>query len=316
MDHGDRFLNLLPALLRRSVRRDIPLRDLTTLKVGGPAALVCPVHTPEEAAGFQMAAAGSGLPWFVLGGGSNVLADDRGFGGVILRLEGRSWRQDGHLVTADAGLPLDELVAGTLAARLTGLEFASGIPGTLGGALAGNAGCYGREIGDLVREVTLLTREGAVVRAEPGACGFRYRGTSLRDDGAVVLQAVLALGSDDLQAALAERAEHLADRAAKHPVDLPSAGSWFRNLEPAEPGGRRRAAGVLLEQAGAKAMREGDAGVFPRHANIIVNLGRARSDDIRRLAARMREAVHERFGVTLLEEVRYLDPDAPPGRLT
>jgi UDP-N-acetylmuramate dehydrogenase len=315
MSVEDRFLKLLPPDLRASVRQGVPLRELTTLRVGGPAALVCPVHTPEQALGFQSAAAASGLPWFVLGGGSNVLADDRGFGGVLLRLEGRSCALDGTTVTAAAGLDLDALVAHTLASGLTGLEFASGIPGTLGGALAGNAGCYGHEIGEFVRQVTVLTRDGEVARLAPGACGFRYRGTALRDAGALVLEAVLDLRQDDLAAANAERRDHLADRQAKHPVREPSAGSWFRNLEPSEPGGRRQAAGALLEQVGAKSMREGDAAVFPRHANIIVNLGQATSDDVRRLAARMKEAVRERFAITLQEEVRYLDPDAPGGRL-
>lgn len=315
MTRTERFLDLLPADLRGSVRRDVPLCGLTTLRVGGPAALVCPVHNPEQALRFQLAASEAGLPWFVLGGGSNILADDRGFGGALLRIEGRSWTRRGDLVTADAGLPFDELVAATLADGLTGLEFASGIPGTLGGALAGNAGCYGHEIGELFREATVLTPDGRIERVGPGECGFRYRGTALRDGGAIVLTASLQLRTGNVAAAVLERQQHLTDRLAKHPVDEPSAGSWFRNLEPSEPGGRRQAAGALLEQVGAKEMREGDAGVFSRHANIIVNLGRARSDDVRRLAWRMREAVRSRFAVELREEVRYLDPDAPAGRL-
>lgn len=311
----DRFLSLLPPEPRATIRRDVPLRELTTLRVGGPAALVCPVHTPEQARQFQRAAVAAGLPWSVLGGGSNILADDRGFGGALLRIEGRQLRIGDCAVTVDAGLDFDELIARTLEAGLTGLEFASGIPGTVGGALAGNAGCYGHEIGDFVIETTVLTPAGELARVGSADCGFRYRGSALRDRGDVVLEAVLALRRGDATAALAERHEHLADRLAKHPVIEPSAGSWFRNLEPARPGERRRAAGALLEAAGAKAMREGDAAVFSRHANIIVNLGRAGSADVRRLAARMRAAVGARFGVELQEEVRYLDPDATAGRL-
>lgn len=315
MDAGERFLSLLPADLRGSVRRGLPLSGLTTLRVGGPAALVCPVQNPEQALRFQQAADEAGLPWFVLGGGSNVLADDGGFSGVILKIEAAGLERRGDAIEVQAGAPFDGLIAATLAEGLCGLEFASGIPGTVGGALAGNAGCYGREIRDLVDEVTVLTPGGRLERRGPAECGFRYRGTALRDAGDTVLSAVLRLQRGDLEAAVAERNAHLADRRAKHPVAEPSAGSWFRNLEPAEPGGRRQPAGVLLEQSGAKLMREGDAAVFDRHANIIVNLGRARSDEVRRLAARMREAVRERFGVLLQEEVRYLDPGAPPGRL-
>lgn len=316
MNVMSRFLNMLPDGLRASAERGVPLHEMTTLRVGGPAALVCQVHNPEQARRFHDAAAASGLPWCVLGGGSNVLADDRGFGGAVLRIAGRDCAWHGDTVTVSAGLGLDELVALTLDAGLTGLEFASGIPGTVGGALAGNAGCYGHEIGEFLREATVLTAEGDLTRVGPDECGFRYRGTALRDSRAVVLEAVLQLDRGDLDAAVAERRLHLADRRAKHPVVEPSAGSWFRNLEPEVAGGRRRAAGVLLEQVGAKSMREGDAAVFPRHANIIVNLGRARSGDIRRLAARMREAVRERYGIALVEEVRYLDPDAAGGRVT
>lgn len=315
MDAGERFLSLLPADLRGSVRRGLPLSGLTTLRVGGPAALVCPVQTPEQALRFQQSADQAGLPWFVLGGGSNVLADDRGFGGVVLKIEAAALERRGDAVEVQAGAPFDGLIAATLAEGLCGLEFASGIPGTVGGALAGNAGCYGREIRDLVDEVMVLTPGGRLERRSPDECGFRYRGTALRDAGDTVLSAILRLQRGDLDAAVAERNAHLADRRAKHPVAEPSAGSWFRNLEPAEPGGRRQPAGALLEESGAKSMREGDAAVFERHANIIVNLGRARSDEVRRLASRMREAVRERFGVLLQEEVRYLDPAAPPGRL-
>lgn len=306
----DRFVNLLPAGLRVCVERAVPLRDLTTLRVGGPAALVCPAHNPEQARRFHEAAITSGLPWFVLGGGSNVLADDRGFGGVVLRVAGQACEMRGEVVTAAAGLGFDELITRTLRAGLTGLEFASGIPGTLGGALAGNAGCYGHEIREFVRQATVLTRDGRLVRWGPDDFGFRYRGTALRDAGAMVLEAVLELRRGDAAAAGEQRCAHLADRLAKHPVSEPSAGSWFRNLEPAEPGGRRQPAGALLESVGAKAMREGDAAVYAKHANIIVNLGGARSGDVRRLATRMRDAVHQRYGITLQEEVRYLDPQA------
>lgn len=311
----DRFLDRLPDALRARVRRDVPLRDLTTLRVGGPAALVCPADNPEQARRFHEAAREAGLPVFALGGGSNVLADDAGYDGVVLHVTGRDWTGRGDAVTVAAGLGLDDLVAQTLGAGLTGLEFASGIPGTVGGALAGNAGCYGHEIGEFLREAIVMTPDGDLRRVGPEAFGFRYRGTALRDEGLVVLEAVLQLrrdppGPGGLDRALAERAAHLADRLAKHPVTEPSAGSWFRNLEPAEPGGRRRAAGELLDQVGAKSMREGDAAVFAKHANIIVNLGRAGSADVQRLAARMQAAVRERFGVELQPEVRSLGPGA------
>ncbi len=257
---------------------------------------------------FQAFAAENGLPCFVLGGGSNLLGADAGCRGVVLRVATDGFAVRGDTVRAGAGLDFDRLIARSLDAGLTGLEFASGIPGTLGGALVGNAGCYGHEIGEFLVEATVLRPDGRLDMVGPEDFGFAYRTTRLRETGAIVLDALLRLGRGDLAAAGAERAEHIADRRRKHPVDLPSAGSWFRNLPPAEPGGRRRAAGVLLEQAGAKDMREGDAAVFPRHANIVVNLGRATSADVLRLVERMRAAVRERFGVELVDEVRRVGP--------
>jgi len=124
----------------------------------------------------------------------------------------------------------------------------------------------------------------------------------------VVLEAVLRFQRGDVDQAANLRREKILDRRTKHPVDLPSAGSWFRNLPGAEPGGRRRAAGILLEQAGAKEMSEGDARVFAKHANMIVNAGRATSADVLKLAARMKTAVRKKFGIHLVEEVRYLEP--------
>jgi len=307
-----RLIDLVPAELRALVRADVPLCELTTLRVGGPAALLCPVRNADDARRFQELAHHHGLDHTVLGGGSNILAADAGYGGLILRVATTDFRVAGDRVTAGCGLDFDDLITRTLAAGLTGLEFASGIPGSLGGALVGNAGCYGHEIGELLEEALVLTPAGNLERLGPEAFGFRYRGTDLRATGHLVLEARLRLGRSDLHAAGKMRDLHLADRLAKHPVDQPSAGSWFRNLPPPAPGERRRAAGALLEQVGAKEMREGGAAVFPGHANIIVNTGGATAVQITRLARRMQEAVRTRFAVELVEEVRRLGDD-PPG---
>jgi UDP-N-acetylmuramate dehydrogenase len=307
------LVHRLPEDLRPLVRPAAPLDALTTLRVGGPAALLCPVANPEQAQRFQAFARENDLPVFILGGGSNVLADDRGYGGLVLHVTSGGLERDGDTIRVGAGMSFDGLIEATLDLGLTGLEFASGIPGTVGGALVGNAGCYGHEIGEFLLEATVLDRHGNITVVGPEAFGFRYRETDLRETGTVVIDALLRLGRGDLHAAGAERAEHLADRRAKHPVTEPSAGSWFRNLPPEAPGERRRAAGRLLEKAGAKLMHEGGARVFPKHANIIINAGAASSGDVLRLAARMKQAVREQFAVELVEEVRYLDPEeAPP----
>ena len=293
------------------VESDVPLRDLTTFRIGGPALGLVRVHTPEEAAEFHAGARDRRLPLVALGGGSNLLVDDRGFCGLVLKMELDTFAVDGEEVVAGAGLDFDDLVARSLAAGLVGLEFASGIPGSLGGAVVGNAGCFGHEIGEYLREITLLRPDGRIETVPPAALDLCYRHSALKGSGDLVLQVRLGLGRGDTGGALRVREGNIALRRAKHPWREPCAGSYFQNLPPDEPGGRRRAAGELLERAGVKGLRVGGAAVYPKHANIIVNTGDATCADVLALADLMKAAVRERFGVELREEVRHL-PWRPP----
>lgn len=288
-----------------------PLSRLTTFRIGGPAGLVCPVQNSESARRFLDLARASELPWACLGGGSNILADDAGYAGLIMLVKNRDLTVRGDAVRAGAGWDLDALIGETLRLGLTGLEFASGIPGTVGGAIVGNAGCYGREIGEYLREATVLRQDGALQVMGPEDFAFAYRDSALKGRSDLVLDLVLQLRRGDVATAAAQRAEHLADRRRKHPWHQPSAGSYFKNLPPLRPGESRRAAGPLLEAAGAKDMRTGGAAVFAGHANIIINTGRATARDVLDLAEQMRSAVQRRFGERLEPEVRYL---ATPAR--
>ena len=306
MTEGHDLIAQLPADLQPFAQPELRLRDLTTLRIGGPAELVCSIPNPGLATRFRSFAESAQRPWAILGGGSNLLGADDGFPGLLLQVGDETLECQGRRIVAGAGLPFDDLIARTLDAGLTGLEFASGLPGTLGGALAGNAGCYGHEIAEFVTSALVLRRDGTLETLSAAEFGFAYRHTDLRDTGDMILRTELTLAEGDVVAARRRRAEYLADRRRKHPVDIPCAGSYFRNLPPAEPGGRRRAAGALLEAVGAKQMREGDAAVFPGHANMIVNLGRASAAEVLRLAERMKRAVRAKFDVELQEEVRYL----------
>lgn len=189
----------------------------------------------------------------------------------------------------------------------TGLGFAAGIPGTVGGGICGNAGAFGSQLGDVVERVEVLTREGdaRVLRREE--LSFGYRCSSLQQTGDVVVRAWFRVGAGDCSRVRAEREEILGMRKGKHPDwrALPTAGSFFKNLPPEEAGGHRRAAGKFLEEAGAKAMREGGAYVFEKHANIVIAGPGATAHDVARLSARMASAVREKFGFALEPEVRF-----------
>ncbi|MBU8870404.1 MAG: UDP-N-acetylmuramate dehydrogenase [Gemmatimonadales bacterium] len=307
-----RILESLPSDLRELVSPSVPLGDLTTLGIGGPAALVCHIRNAEHAQRFQAFCSKENLPSAILGGGSNILAADAGFPGLILKIATDRFTVGGETLTAGAGLDFDLLIRRSLENGLTGLEFASGIPGTLGGAIVGNAGCYGRQIGEFLIEALVLRENGSLERLGPEDFGFDYRRTLMQGSGDVVLEATLRLQRGDLDRAQADRFEKMNDRLAKHPTEMPSAGSWFKNLDPTEPQGRRIAAGALLEEVGAKQMFVGGAAVFPKHANIIINRDGASCIDVIELADRMRKAVLAKFGVSLEQEVREL----PGCRLT
>lgn len=288
------------------VQVEVPLRDLTTFRIGGPALGICRLQTLDDARRFQAAARERGLPVSCLGGGSNVLADDRGFCGLVLKMEIATFTVRGDSVTVGAGLGFDDLIVRSLQTGLVGLEFASGIPGTVGGAIVGNAGCYGHEIGEFLVEATLLSPDGDLVTVGPEELSFGYRHSALKGGDSLLLQAVLHLQRGDPATAGATRQAHLQSRRHKHPVNEPCAGSYFRNLPGVAPNRRRRAAGELLELAGAKALCVGGAAVYARHANIIINTGSATCADVLALAKLMKAAVRKKFGIELQEEVRYL----------
>ena len=299
-------LSGLPDDMKSLVHQGQPLRQRTTLQIGGPATLLCEARNTEHARRFQEIANQYNLPFFILGGGSNILAADKGFPGLVLRVATDDFIPSPETLVVGAGLDFDEVISQSLAAGLSGLEFASGIPGTLGGAIMGNAGCYGHEIGEFLLEAITLAPDGIIHTRGPEDFGFSYRSTSLRESGEILLQATLKLTVGGIEDALAPREEKIADRHRKHPRNLPSAGSWFRNLPPVAAGQRRTAAGLLLEKAGAKKMHEGDARVFEGHANMIVNTGQASCAQVQKLARRMKDAVWEKFQVKLIQEVQHL----------
>jgi UDP-N-acetylmuramate dehydrogenase len=292
----------------QEIRVAMPLMELTTFRIGGPAAALCPIQTPDDVLRFLDFADSYELAVACIGGGSNILANDAGFHGLVLQPKVSEILWGKGTVTTGAGISFDDLIAATLADGRPGLAFASGIPGSLGGAVVGNAGCYGHEISEFVSRAVVLQRDGGIVTLGHEDLGFAYRTSILKGSDSILLEVELRLDTADTTAAVAERADRLADRKQKHPVDIPCAGSYFQNLPPLNPGEHRRAAGALLDALGARHWRVGDAAIYEKHANIIVNKGQATCEDVLALARQMCREVQLHHGVTLKEEVRYLGP--------
>lgn len=293
-------------LARAGAARVLPgeaLARRTTFRIGGPAALWVEIETAEALGRALEILAARELPWRILGGGSNVLAPDAGYSGAVLRLAGglAAHAVDGTRIAAGAGASMHALAVAARDAGLSGLESAGTLPGTLGGALAGNAGYAGRSIGELVESVTVLGPGGETTVLPRDAIAFGYRSSSLRGRGAI-LGAALRLAPGDRDAIARAMADFAAERRARQPLSRPSAGCVFRN----PPG---EAAGGLIERAGAKGWVEGGAAVSGVHANFIVNEGGARAADVRRLIARVRERVRERFGIELALELEIMTGD-------
>lgn len=300
----------IEAACEAEVREGVPLSDHTSLRIGGPAALFVEVDSVVRLAAVLGAARAQGLSTLVLGGGTNLLVSDEGFDGLAiwLRLEQLEVDPDSGLIRVGAGIAAADLVESAIEAGLGGLQFAAGLPGTVGGAVAGNAGCFGATFGERIAWAEVVRPDGGVARIDdPAWFGFDYRCSRVQTDGAVIAEIGFELDRDDRERLRDEAAGYLEQRAEKHPrPGARTAGSYFKNLPPAEPGGRRRAAGALLDQVGAKQLAVGDAAVFERHANIVINRGAATARDVLELTAEMAQRVRERFGVELEPEVRFV----------
>lgn len=292
------------------VRAGAPLAPLTTFKVGGPAEWLFEPRGGEEIVEALRIAHRFGVPVTALGGGSNVLVSDRGVRGLVLRPRGGEVRRDGDdRVRADAAVTINGLVRWTINHGCAGLEAWAGTPGTVGGAVFGNAHFGGRLIGDLIVESRLAARDGTTFEVPRAAMAFGYDRSRLQASGEILLSAVFAVTPGEPAALRAVARRSLAFRKRTQPLDTPSAGCIFQNPNPAVdriPGGIPASAGALVDRAGLKGLRIGGARVSPAHANFIVNEGAATALDIRRLVDRCRAAVRERFGVELREEIVYL----------
>ncbi len=305
----------LPAAMRSAfgadrLRSNVPLAPFTTFRVGGPADWLIDTRDSDEIVEVLRIAHAAHVPVTMLGGGSNVLVADAGVRGLVIRARGGDVRAiDAHHLRADAAVTINGLVRWTVNHGCAGLEAWAGTPGTVGGAIFGNAHFGGRLIGDVVGQVRLAGRDGVTIDVPAAAMAFGYDRSRLQDSGEILLSAVFRVSPGDPGALRAAARASLAFRKRTQPLDTPSAGCIFRNPEAGRdvvPEGIPWSAGALVDRAGMKGASVGGARVSPAHGNFIVNEGSATSADIRRLIERCRSAVRDRFGVELREEIVYL----------
>ena len=292
------------------VRRDAPLAPVTTFKVGGRADWLVQARTREDIRRALVLARELALPVTILGGGSNVLIADSGLRGVVIRVHGGDVaRIDASRIRADGGVTINGLVRWTISHGVAGLEAWAGTPGTVGGAIHGNAHFRGRLISELIDTVTLATLDGNVVDVPVTAMEFGYDYSRLHRTHEVVVSADFRVTDGTPETLRATARESLAFRKRTQPLESASAGCIFQNPDPVRdhvPEGIPWSAGALVDRAGLKDAREGRARVSTTHANFIVNEGGASADEIRALVERCKRDVRSRFGVSLREEIVYL----------
>lgn len=286
------------------VQENVRMSGLTTFHIGGPADIVVAPEDERELSGALSALSTAGVRYFVLGRGSNLLVSDEGYRGAVIRMDPYFQRAQaqGNIVIAQSGLTLTSLSSFCLKHGLSGMEFACGIPGTVGGAVYMNAGAYGGEMKDVVQEVTVMDLSGKVMHLDRQDLAFGKRSSILQQKPWIATEVVLQLTEGDPEKIKTRMEEITRERREKQPLDLPSAGSVFKRPE-------GYYAGALIEQAGLKGYQIGGARVSEKHAGFIVNAGGATCRDVLELIRYIRKTVMDKFQVRLEAEIRYLGPE-------
>ena len=278
-----------------------PMKSHTTFRIGGPAEVFI---MPKSVKQVQMAVKicqEEQIPYFILGNGSNLLVSDRGYRGVIIQMDRNMGKiqVEGTEIQAAAGALLSSIAVAARRESLTGFEFAGGIPGTLGGAVVMNAGAYGGEIKDVLKEVTVMDGDGKIFTLPASELEMGYRTSIIKTAGYLVLSARIALSEgkeEDIKARTRELSEM---RTQKQPLDYPSAGSTFKRPE-------GYFAGKLIMDSGLRGYSVGGAMVSEKHCGFVINKGNATAEDVVSLMKHVTEVVQEKYGVTLEPEVKFL----------
>lgn len=284
-----------------NVYKNEPMRKHTTFRIGGPADFyLCP-HSAKEIQKTVAICREEELPYFILGNGSNLLVSDQGYRGVVIQL----WKNvsdilvEGCRIRAKAGASLAKIAGEALEEGLTGMEFAAGIPGTLGGAVVMNAGAYGGEMKDILQEALVMDEQGEIFTLKKEELHLGYRTSIIKEKGYIVLAAALELKPGDRKEIKEKMDELKQRRVEKQPLDMPSAGSTFKRPE-------GYFAGKLIMDAGLRGFSVGGAQISEKHCGFVVNTGKATANDVLTLIREVQKRVRDKFGVELETEVKFL----------
>ena len=294
--------------LAKDLRKNEIMKPHTSFRVGGPAQIYSEPSKTEEIVALSDSAKELGLPCFLMGNGSNLVISDDGIDGLVIRL-GENFSSitseedpedpDAVLVTAGAGTLLIRLSSFAAKNSLTGLEFASGIPGSLGGAVFMNAGAYDHDMSEVIEKVTAISPSGEVRTWTKDELGLGYRKSCFMANGGIVCEAVLRLKKGDAELINSQIRTYTEKRTKSQPLNFPSAGSMFKRPE-------GHYTGALIEQAGLKGFSIGGAQVSEKHAGFVINKGDATAKDIDDLVRHIQNTIKEKFGVELQREVRFI----------
>lgn len=278
-----------------------PMAGHTTFRIGGPADCFVQLESEEQLKKVQKYLYLVGVPFFILGNGSNLLVKDEGYRGVILQIGKKMSRisVQGCRIAAQAGATMGQAAHAALEHGLTGLEFASGIPGTVGGGVVMNAGAYGGEMSQVVTEVTLVNSEGETLKLDNSTMEFGYRTSIIKHSSFTVTEVAFSLERGDKESIKTRMEELAARRKEKQPLEYPSAGSTFKRPE-------GQFAGRLIMEAGFRGFQIGGARVSDKHCGFIINTGEATAEDVRQIIAEIQRQVKDRFHVALETEVVFL----------
>ncbi len=282
------------------IKENVSLKELTTFKIGGNAEIFVSVKDADEVAYVMKKVKEYKLPLFVLGKGSNLLVSDKGVKGVVLNMCGFDGvRFEENNVVCKAGLYLQKLCTLALERGLSGLEFAFGIPGSVGGALYMNAGAYGGEIKDCVVSAKCIDQNGNTLVLSRDEMALGYRTSVFKNSGYIITEVTFSLKEDDKEQIKARMNDFMSRRKDKQPLEFASAGSTFKRPE-------GHFAGALIEKNGLKGLSVGDAAVSEKHAGFVINKGNAKSEDVKELIEIIKKTVYENDGVMLEPEVIFV----------